>query len=102
MVFLNSNTRNDLKDIRLGLLNWNKFELSENFIIDNINGIIDVFFTLDRKSYHTNTVFEIHKMYGRKVYQHKINKKTTWYIIYDVDLLGNIFVNKIISNHITR
>jgi hypothetical protein len=102
MVFLNNQTRIDLNEIRQGLLKWNRFELSEAFVIDYINKIIDVCYLLDKISFHFNTELEAHKQYGCKVYKHKINYKTTWYIIYDIDIHGNIFVNKIISNHTTH
>ena len=101
MVYLSNQTRVDLNDIRQGLLKWNKFELSEGFVIDYINNIIDVCYLLDSIAYHFITEYDFHKQFGSKVYKFRVNPKTTWYIIYDFDLNGNILINKITSNHTT-
>jgi uncharacterized membrane protein len=101
MVYLSNQTRVDLNDIRQGLLTWNKFELSEAFIIEYINNIVDVCYLLNNILYHFNTEYEYHKQFGSNVYKFRVNPKTTWYIIYDIDIHDNILVNKITSNHIT-
>jgi hypothetical protein len=44
---------------------------------------------------------EEHLKHGTYTYPYKRNQKTTWYIVYNIDLSGNIFVNKIISNYLT-
>lgn len=56
----------------------------------------------DMKIYHANTVYPVHKLYGSKVYTYKRNRQTTWYIIYNLDRHGNVFINKIMSNYQTK
>ena len=102
MVYLNQQSLNDLEKIREGFLTWKKFELSEAFIIGYVNQIIDVCYSLDLKSFHFNNKFSKYKKYGAKLHTYKRNKQTQWYIIYNIDRHGNIFINHISSNHTTN
>ena len=101
MVFYNKQADSDLDEILEGLLFWNKIELSREFCLSYINDIIDVCDCLDTKIFHSNTVYEMHKQYGEKVHIYKRNARTIWYIIYDIDKKDNIYINRIISNHLT-
>jgi hypothetical protein len=101
MVYYSEQADYDLDDILQGLLTWKKIDLSREFCLSYVSDIIDVCDQLETRTYHSNTVYETHKRYGRKVYAYSRNRETTWYIIYNIDLLGNIFINKIISNHLT-
>jgi hypothetical protein len=54
------------------------------------------------KDYTTpNQNFHVTKKYGNYVYKYRRNPKTTWYIIYTMKD-RDIYINKIISNHITK
>jgi len=101
MVYYSRQADNDLDDILEGLLSCRKFVLSRDFCLNYISDIIDVCDKLPSKTYHANAVYEMHKRYGEKVYKYSRNKNTVWYIIYNRDSWGNIFVNKIISNYLT-
>jgi len=101
MVYYSEQADNDLDDILEGLLTWRKHLLTREFCHDYISDIIDICDSLDTKKFHLNTLYETHRRYGKKVFKYFRNKNTTWYIIYDLDEMNNIFVNKIINNYLT-
>jgi len=101
MVYYSKQADSDLDEILEGLLSWKKHTLTREFCLDYVSDIITVCDSLDTKTYHFDVVYEIHKHYGKKVHKYSRNNATTWYIIYDVDLLNNIYINKIINNHLT-
>ena len=101
MVFYSTQADDDLDEILEGLLNWKKFTLTRDFCLSYISDLVDVCDSLDTVTIHIKTVYETHKRYGEKVYKYSRNKSTTWYIIYDIDLYNNVYINKIISNHLT-
>ena len=101
MVFYSIQADNDLDEILEGLLTWQKHTLTHEFCLSYISDLVNVCDSLDAKAIHFNTIYEIHKLYGDKVHKYIRNKNTTWYIIYNIDLSNNIFINKIISNYLT-
>ena len=101
MVYYSKQADNDLDDILDGLLMWQKYTLTREFCLNYISDIIDVCDSLDAKTIHSDASYETHKRYGKKVYRYARNKSTMWYIIYDTDSYNNIYINKIISNHLT-
>jgi len=101
MVYYSKQADTDLDDILDGLLAWRKIELTREFCLNYISDIIDVCDSLDTKTVHINAVYETHKRFGNKVYKYSRNRSTTWYIIYNTDLYNNVYINKIISNHLT-
>jgi hypothetical protein len=101
MVFYSIQADNDLDEILEGLLTWRKHTLSREFCLSYISDLVDVCDSLDTKIIHFNTVYETHKRWGDKVHKYERNRSTTWYIIYDIDLSNNVFINKIISNYLT-
>ncbi|MDR3328693.1 MAG: hypothetical protein LBS63_01110 [Prevotellaceae bacterium] len=101
MVFYSRQADNDLDNLLEGLLTWQKIALSRKFCMDYVARIINICDSLSAKAYHANAMYETHKQYGKKVHKYLHNKNTTWYIIYDIDAFGNIFINKIISNYLT-
>jgi len=50
---------------------------------------------------HKQATYETHKKHGQYVLSYKRNKRTTWYIIYNMRSNGNIFIKRIMSNHVT-
>ena len=101
MVFYSIQADDDLDEILEGLLTWQKHTLSREFCLSYISDLLDVCDSLDAKTSHINTVYETHKRFGDKVHKFVRNRNTTWYIIYDIDLSNNVFINKIISNYLT-
>ena len=101
MVFYSTQADNDLDEILDGLLTWRKHTLTREFCLSYISDLVDVCDSLDTKVIHFNTTYEAHRLYGEKVHKYVRNKNTTWYIIYDIDLYDNVFINKIISNYLT-
>jgi len=51
MVFYSPTARNDLKEIRLGLLHWNKIVLSREFVTQYMRDIRMVCDSLDKKTF---------------------------------------------------
>ena len=101
MVFYSIQADNDLDEILEGLLTWRKHTLTREFCLSYISEFIDVCDSLDKKTIHFNAVYDTHKLYGDKVHKYVRNKNTTWYIIYNIDLSNNVYINKIISNYLT-
>jgi mRNA-degrading endonuclease YafQ of YafQ-DinJ toxin-antitoxin module len=102
MVSISTEAYSDLQNILNGLLSWKKITLSEEFCHCYFDDIVDVCYSLDNKSVHFNAQYEDHKKFGSKVLSYNRNSQTTWYIIYNLNEDGNIFINKILSNYITK
>ena len=101
MVFISKQAKIDLDNLVVGLLEWSKIELTVNEVMQYVDDIVDICYKLDIAAYHHKATYKEHLTYGTYSYSYKRNKQTIWYIIYDIDLLKNIYVNKIISNHMT-
>ena len=101
MVYYNNKADSDLDNILEGLFTWQKHTLTRDFCLSYVSDIVDVCDSLDAKAFHLNASYETHKRYGEKVHKYVRNKSTTWYIIYDIDECNNVYINKIISNHMT-
>ena len=101
MVFISRQAKVDLDNIFIGMLEWNKMELSVEFAEKYIDALVEQCYFLEKNFYHANAVYPEHKKHGNKVHKYRRNAHTTWYIIYNTDSYNNIFVNKIISNHLT-
>jgi hypothetical protein len=102
MVYYSANAQNDLIEIFWGLMTWEKHPLEYNHATAYLDDIYEVCNKLDKISYHTNTQYQLHKQYGNKVYKYRRNKNTTWYIIYEYDIVNNVVLIKhIIPNHTT-
>jgi hypothetical protein len=101
MVSYSEQSKDDLRDILWGLAMWEKHPLGYEHAMSYVGDIRYVCDHLDKQTYHRDTVNNTHKRYGSKVYPYKRNKQTTWYIIYNLDIHGNVYVNKIMSNYLT-
>ncbi len=102
MVYYSEKAQHDLTEIFWGLINWPKHPLEFNHASAYLDDIHVICNNLDKTNYHANVQFEIHKKYGKKVFNYTRNKNTTWYIIYDIDVVSNtIYIQHITSNHIT-
>lgn len=101
MVFYSEIADNDLSEILIGLISWKKHPLERSHAIEYVHDIISVCNSLDTKVFHAKSTYESHKYYGENVHRYRRSSHTMWYIIYDKDCYGNIFVNKIMSNHTT-
>jgi hypothetical protein len=101
MVFYSSQADKDLDDILFGLLGWNKVVLTREHCLSYVAEIIEVCDSLDKSNYHSKCTFEIHKKFGNFVSIYRRNKNTKWYLIYNTDQFNNIYIQHIISNHIT-
>lgn len=50
----------------------------------------------------THARYEMHKEHGEYIYEYNPNRRTTWYIIYDIESNDiDVIIRKIISNHTT-
>jgi len=101
MIYLNSRAEDDLVSILIGLLTWEKHFIELEHAKSYIHDIRMECYSLGTKKNHFNTTFSTHKNFGSKVHTYNRNKQTQWYIIYDIDRYGNIFINHITSNHTT-
>jgi len=101
MVYYSQTAEDDFYDIVVGLATWKKHPLGYDFAIQYAADIRTICDNLEYKSFHFDTDYEIHKKYGKKVHLYKRNSATSWYIIYNIDEKDDIFIQKIINNHLT-
>jgi methyl coenzyme M reductase subunit D len=101
MVFISQQAKVDLDNIVIGLLEWEKIELTVSEVMQYVDDIVDVCYQLGSSFHHHKATYNDHLKYGTYSYPYKRNKQTTWYIIYDINIQNNILVNKIISNYKT-
>jgi plasmid stabilization system protein ParE len=101
MVCYSDTAKSDLRNILWGLANWEVhplgYELAEKYV-EEIRTVCD---NLDKKQFHLSAIYETHKKYGSKVHTYTRNARTTRYIIYN-KIDSNIYINKIISNYLTK
>jgi hypothetical protein len=101
MVLVKKKALNDIQSILNGLLTWNKHQLSYDFCINYVDRIIETCFEIKNVVFHKKATYLTHKMFGVYIYDLKSNRHTTWYIIYNIDSMNNILVERIISNYVT-
>jgi hypothetical protein len=101
MVIYSLKSIDDLTAILFGLRNWTKHIISDEHALDYVDDISGICDKLDRKAFHFNTRYSIHKQYGEKVHTYRRSKQTNWYIIYNLDPHGNVYIQRIISNYST-
>ena len=101
MVFISRQAKIDLDNIVIGLLEWEKIELTVAEVMQYVEDITTICYRLDFLSRHYKATYNDHLKHGAYSYPYKRNKQTTWYIIYDINTKNNILVNKIISNYQT-
>jgi len=99
-VFISRQTRIDLDNIVIGLLDWEKIILTVAEVEQYVDDIVEVAYSLNKKSIHFRAIYNKHLKYGTYVYPYKRNANTTWYIIYN-KIGEDIYIEKIISNHLT-
>lgn len=101
MVFYSEVSIANLSEILIGLITWPKHPLSVDHAEKYVTEIRIVCDALDSKIFHFNTQFTLHKSYGNKVHTYRKSKQTSWYIIYNLDRHGNVYIQRILSNHTT-
>jgi hypothetical protein len=101
MVYYSNQAKIDLSNILIGLMEWPKHPLETKHALQYVDDIYAICDNLDMKTYHADTLYSIHKFHGSKIHAYKRNQQTIWYIIYDLDRHGNVFINKIMSNYQT-
>ena len=101
MVFYSQVAKTNLSDILTGLISWQNHPLEISPALKYVSEIRQVCDQLDTKSFHFNARFTLHKRYGEKVHTYRRSKNTVWYIIYNLDQHGNIYIQRIISNYNT-
>ena len=102
MVYFSEISKQDFRNIIIGLATWKKHPLEYNHAVKYVLEIRQVCEILDTKKFHSNTQYTSHKRFGEKVYKYKRNKNTIWNIIYNYDKENNIvYIEKIISSHLT-
>jgi hypothetical protein len=102
MVIYNTQARRDLANILKGLISWKKHPLEYVHALQYVDDITDACDNLDDRTYHFDATYDEHLQYGDKVFTYKRNPHTTWYVIYDVDNYRNVYINKIVSNYLTK
>jgi len=101
MVFISRQAQIDLDNIVIGLLEWEKIELTVDEVMQYVDDVVAICYQLGSSIHHRKATYNDHLKYGVYSYPYKRNRHTTWYIIYDINMRNNILVNKIISNYTT-
>jgi plasmid stabilization system protein ParE len=101
MVFYSKEALADLNSLIIGLVNWNKHFISLEHAQRYYEDIRHVCDNLSRQTYHFDAKYKLHKEYGTKVYSYRRSSATTWYIIYNIDENDDIYIEKILNNHLT-
>lgn len=101
MVYFSKLSLKDIDDLVVGLLTWRKHELSIEFVQKYRDRIVNECKLLGYRNFHFNTQYSLHKQFGQKVFTYKRSKQTVWYIVYNLDSHGNVFIQRIFSNHTT-
>ncbi|GHT09857.1 hypothetical protein AGMMS4956_00260 [Bacteroidia bacterium] len=104
MVFYSSQADDDLQNIFDGLLQWKtqNGQIHMDFLAVEkyLNDILDVCDGVESITFHLLTKYIDHQQYGNYVVRYKRNRRTTWYIIYNIQ--GNdFFIEKIMNNYQT-
>ena len=102
MVYFSRQAKIDLELIFKGIISWEKHSITIEHVERYIDDISDSANNLSTKTKHQNCIYPSHKQYGDKFFRYRRNKNTIWYLIYNVDFYGNIFIEKIISNYLTE
>lgn len=102
MVIYSIKSIDDLTNILYGLRHWRKHFISDEHAISYVDTITEICDSLDTKTFHFNPRYSVHKRFGDKVHTYRRNKSTIWYIVYNLDQYGNVYIQRIISNHNTK
>jgi hypothetical protein len=101
MVYYSNTAKDDLRDMLWGLATWHDYSLGYEHAMLYVEDIRNICDKLDAISIHFDAKYTLHKQYGEKAYTYQRNKNTTWYIIYNTDIFDNVFIEKILNNHLT-
>ncbi|MDR2086143.1 MAG: hypothetical protein LBP72_03100 [Dysgonamonadaceae bacterium] len=101
MVYYNPEALKDFENILYGLLLWPKHRLEAEHAKQYMRDMGKFCDSLDCNSFHAKSLYGFHKNYGDYVCRYKRNKNTVWYIIYNIDFYGNIWIEKITNNYLT-
>ena len=100
-VIVSEQAQSDLENILYGLIHWKKGGLEKEHAHKYVDDIVELFYLIPELSHHFPVSHAEHKQFGEYVYRYRRTQNTMWYIIYNIDKKENVFINKIISNHIT-
>jgi len=101
VVSISRQAKIDLDNIVIGLLDWDKIVLTVDEVKQYVDDIVEIAYSLEKINVRFKATYNDHLKYGEFAHTYKRNNSTVWYIIYDIDENGNIFINKIISNYMT-
>lgn len=93
------------KDVLLELKNLKPIIAKYKYFYEDavlyVEKIRDEFTKIENSIFREKSKFDRHKQYGEYIHTYKANAHTHWYIIYDISPNGDIWINKIINNHMT-
>ncbi len=119
MVLYKKRADNDFKRLLTVLLKWNPDKKAKFPLLSYEEAILYVFdlrqqieTTIPTLKVHLRPTLYDHFKYGTYVASYtrkttsesigKVELKTVWYFIYDIDKYGNFLIKKIINNHFTN
>jgi len=101
-VYYSVQAAEDLENIFYGLAVWEKHPMELSQVVAYVQAIRQACDDLGRAIIHKKCVYKTHQQYGTYVLPYKRTLSTVWYMIYNIDEKGNIRIEKIINNYITK
>ena len=83
---------NDLREIYIGLLKWDKVLIEYDHAKKYVDKIKNEIYKIPTKAFHFKAKYKEHLKHGSKVHTYKVNSRTQWYIIYDIK--GDVYYIK--------
>jgi hypothetical protein len=105
MVYYSKNSQQDFVRLFKELLNWktknNEYRMTYEEVVNYRSDLYEQCLSIDKLNYREKPRYADHSKFGQFVFSYERNSRTTWYIIYDVKLNGDIQIKKITNNHKT-
>ncbi len=100
-VYFNPVATQDLRQILVGLLTWEKVQLSREHAREYVFDIYEYALSLSQRAFHIKCKYNEHLQYGAYILRYRRNNRTVWYIIYNV-YDRDIYIEKILNNYLSR
>jgi hypothetical protein len=96
-VFFNEQSEQDLSDTVIGLLLWKKVTITEEEALRYADDVYEMAQSIPYLLQHKKCQYDAHEQYGKYQLKYRRNRRTTWYIIYDIEHnSGNILIELIV------
>lgn len=99
-LIISKQAKEDLDALFLGLLVWEKWNFTPEKVLEYVDDIIKIGYTILELEKHKVSSYLQHKRFGNFVFPYKRSSKTTWYLVYNI-FEKSVVITKILSNYQT-